>query len=125
MQLQRAYQRAVEDAYDIQPDEIHHELWAITPDNPQLIWRKSKGQQQVLMVTWTSWDGYGDRLGQKMDLGREIWVTAVPELRQFASQLDLSPKSLSLRLPMTKRVMAITEKFIGQGGRHLMICLSY
>ena len=61
VQLQRAYQRAVEDAYDAQPDEIHHQLWAITPDNPQLIWRKEKGQRQVLMVTWTSWDGYGDR----------------------------------------------------------------
>lgn len=68
MQLQRADQRAVEDAYDVQPDEINHELWAITLDNPQLIWRKEKGQQQVLMVTWTSWDGYGDRIGQKMDL---------------------------------------------------------
>ncbi len=98
VQLQRAYQRAVEDAYDAQPDEINHELWAITPDNPQLIWREEKGQKQVLMVTWTSWNGYSDRVGQKMDLEREIWVTAAPELQQFASQLDLSPTSLTLRL---------------------------
>ena len=98
VQLQRAYQRAVEDAYNAQPDEVHHQLWAITPDNPQLIWRKSKEQKQVLMVTWTSWDGYSDRVGQKMDLEREIWVTAVPELQQFASQLDLSENSLILRL---------------------------
>ncbi|MDJ0589602.1 MAG: hypothetical protein QNJ72_06340 [Pleurocapsa sp. MO_226.B13] len=98
VQLQRAYQRAVEDAYNIQSDEVHHELWAITPDNPQLIWREEKGQQQVLMVTWTSWDGYGDRIGQKMDLEREIWVTAVPELQQFAFKLDLSENSLILRL---------------------------
>lgn len=70
VKLQRTYQRAVKDAYDVQPDEIHHELWAITPDNPQLIWRESKGQKQVLMVTWTSWNGYSARIGQKMNLGR-------------------------------------------------------
>ena len=100
--MQRSYQRAVEDGpdYDVSTSTMKFitSSRAITPDNSQLIWRKERGQQQVLMVTWTSWDGYSDRIGQKMDLEREIWVTAVPELQQFASALELSPTSLTLRL---------------------------
>ncbi|MDY7014079.1 MAG: hypothetical protein SVX43_10880, partial [Cyanobacteriota bacterium] len=98
MQLQRSYQRAIQDADDAQRSEISNTLWPITPDNPNLRWREVNGQPQVLVVTWTSWNGYRDRVGQTMQLSREVWVTAVPELQQFAAQLNFDPESLTLRL---------------------------
>ncbi|MDJ0736926.1 MAG: hypothetical protein QNJ47_23135 [Nostocaceae cyanobacterium] len=50
------------------------------------------------MVTWTSWNGYDKQVGKKMPLKREVWVTAVSELKKFAAKLNLSKNSLTLRL---------------------------
>lgn len=98
IQLQRVYQIAVKDAANPQEDEIYNNLWPIIPDNSDLIWREVDGNQQVLMVTWTSWDGYDDKVGETMQLSREVWTTAVPELKKFASQVNLSQKNFTLRL---------------------------
>ncbi len=98
IQLQRAYQIAVEDAANPQEDEIDNNLWPITPDNPDLIWREVDGKPQVLMVTWTSWNGYDDKVGEKMPLSREVWTTPGLQLQRFASQLNLSEENLTLRL---------------------------
>ncbi|MDJ0617929.1 MAG: hypothetical protein QNJ63_14490 [Calothrix sp. MO_192.B10] len=98
IQLSRGYQLAVKDARNAQSDEISNTLLSITLDNPKLVWRKVKGKPQVLMVTWTDWDGYDNQIGEKMRLTREVWVTAVPELKKFAAKLNLSEKSLTLRL---------------------------
>jgi hypothetical protein len=98
IQLQRAYQLGVEDAVDALEAEIDNALWSVTPDNPDLMWREADGKSQVLMVTWTSWNGYDDKVGQKMQLSREVWTTPVPQLQKFASQLNLSENNLTLRL---------------------------
>ncbi|MEM9925451.1 MAG: hypothetical protein AAF915_17140 [Cyanobacteria bacterium P01_D01_bin.50] len=98
MQLQRSYQLAVEDAADALEDEIYKGLLPIVPDNPDLKWREVDGKPQVLMVTWSSWNGYDEKVGQKMQLTREVWTTAVPELQKFASQLQLNENNLNVRL---------------------------
>ncbi len=98
IQLQRSYQLAVEDAADAQEEEIYNGLWSITPDNPDLKWREIDGKPQVLMLTWTSWNGYDEKVGEKMQLSRQIWTTAVPQLQKFASQLNLNQDNLNVRL---------------------------
>ena len=98
VQLSRAYQIAVKDARNAQENEISNQLLPITLDNPNLVWRNVKGKPQVLMVTWTSWNGYDDKVSQTMPLTQEVWVTTVPELQKFAAKLNLSRKSLTLRL---------------------------
>ncbi|WP_088240303.1 hypothetical protein [Calothrix rhizosoleniae] len=98
VQLSRAYQIAVKDARNAQENEISNKLLPITLDNPNLVWRNVKDKPQVLIVTWTSWDGYDDKVSQTMPLSQEVWVTAVPELQKFAAKLNLSEKSLTLRL---------------------------
>ena len=97
-QLVRSYQQAVEDAVDARIDEIDNSLWSITLDNTDLIWQKVDGKPQVLMVTWTSWDGYDDKIGEKMQLTREVWTTPVPQLQTFISQFNLNEDNLTLRL---------------------------
>ena len=56
------------------------------------------------MVTWTSWDGYDDKIGQSMTLSREIWVTAAAQVADLCRQRrgpfrrTRTPEALSLRL---------------------------
>ncbi|MDY6784544.1 MAG: hypothetical protein SW833_18690 [Cyanobacteriota bacterium] len=98
IQLRRSYERGVRDAADAQIEEISNTLWSISTDNPNLKWREVDGKQQVLVVTWTSWGGYDNSLGETMELTRDVWVTAVPELQQFAARQNLDSESLTLRL---------------------------
>lgn len=96
--LQRSYRRAVRDAYHADASEIEAQLWSISPDNSRLHWREDNGDRWVLVNTWTAWDGYNDRVGSPMTLNREIWVTPVPQVRQFGEALDYTPANLTLRL---------------------------
>ena len=75
------YAAAMQDAKVAEADEIYDGLTAITPDNPDLTWQADTGR--VLMVTWTSWNGYDTLVGQETELGREVWATAVPQLQTF------------------------------------------
>jgi len=81
--LTAAYARAVADARVAEPDEISRNLIAITEGNSYLAWRGEGDEREVLVVTWTSWDGYDASVGARMELTREVWVTVAPELRDF------------------------------------------
>ena len=49
-----------------------------------LKWKGKGAGRRVLVVTWTKWNGYDDKEGKALKLDRkEVWVTAVPELRGF------------------------------------------
>lgn len=88
------YQRAIVDAQTAESDEIVRDLTAIVPYNEALLWHDGK----VRVVTWTSWDGYDSLVGQETILGREVWVTVVPELQDFCQTLDLGSNEKTLRL---------------------------
>ena len=96
--LKRSYLKAIEDAQYIQELEVYKDLWTIDSQNTSLTWRDDQENKQVLAVTWTSWNGYDDKVGLPVELSREVWVTAVPELREFGRTLNLDPESLTLRL---------------------------
>ena len=46
-----------------EPDEICRTLEAIVYYNPELTWEGQPGASRVLLLTWTSWDGYNDKAG--------------------------------------------------------------
>jgi len=94
--LQRAYGEAIRDAEVAEPGEISRDLLAIVPSNDALRWNKEK--DEILVVTWTSWDGYDDRVGTAMELSREVWVTVVPEVKAFCHAQRITPTQLPLRL---------------------------
>ncbi|MBP0021450.1 MAG: hypothetical protein J7647_28330 [Cyanobacteria bacterium SBLK] len=96
--LDRSYSRAVQDASVAEEAEISRDLWAITPDNPDIFWQNNETKDKVLLVTWTSREGYDDREGSEMELSRDVWTTVVPQARKFCQALTLDPKSKSLRL---------------------------
>lgn len=93
--IAQLYAAALQDAKVAEPDEIVDTLTAITPDNSELNWQEG----QVLVVTWTSWNGYDSLVGQETQLAREVWVTATPQLQSFCQSYAATPETpLTLRL---------------------------
>ncbi|MFY0542432.1 hypothetical protein [Nannocystis pusilla] len=89
------YRAAVEDAAVPEADEIDDDLVAITLDNPDLVF---DAEDRVLMVTWTSYNGYDGKEGTTMPLGVEVWVTPIPSLKDFCTATGLQGADLSARL---------------------------
>lgn len=81
--IQQDFLDAVRDAAIAEPDEVSDDLTAITADNTDLIWNGEPGTSDVLVATWTSWDGYDTMAGKPMTLTREIWVTVAPQVQTF------------------------------------------
>lgn len=71
------------------PGDIGPGLLRIAPDNPDLVWRDTPAGRQVLVASTMSQAAYekyyqGKTTGGPNGWG-QIWVTAVPQLRQFCS----------------------------------------
>jgi hypothetical protein len=81
--LPPAYWDAVEDARLAEPHEVFRNLTAITPHNSALSW---DARGRVLVATWTTWDGYTRNVGNQLILTRDLWVTAVPDMRDFCAR---------------------------------------
>ena len=78
-ELPRAYLDAVEDAKIAEPHEIRTDLTAIVASNENLQWEGEPGNSRVLVASWRR-EPY--QLGD-MTSDRQLWVTAVPELKNF------------------------------------------
>lgn len=96
--LQDAYQAAIKDASVAEADEISHDLTAIVPGNTALTWKGEGAEQRVLMATWTNWNGYDTKVGQAVPLTREIWTTAVPQLRTFCQHFAQGQEATAVAL---------------------------
>jgi hypothetical protein len=98
--LNDAYARAVKDAEVAEPGEISRELIAIIEWEQNLLWQTEAEQKRVLMVTWTSFTGYNDKVGQAttLDPSRVVWVTAAPFVRNFCRAYRQSNPSADLNL---------------------------
>lgn len=94
--LENKFKQAVKDAEIAEYREISYDLVDITPFNNNITWNKNK--TMVLGVTWTSWDGYDNMENKEMTVGREVWVTIVPQVKKFCKRLNLDEEALSLRL---------------------------
>lgn len=97
-ELREAYARAVQDAATVEPDEIDQKLTPIVRYHDGLIWKDEPGSSSVLVVTWTSYTGYNDKVGQTIQATRDIWVTVSPEVQEFCQSEKPSPEHLTLRL---------------------------
>lgn len=98
IELQAAYLAAVKDAATAEPQEISKELTPILETNANLIWQGQPGERQVLVLTWTSWNGYDDKVGQALVTSRDTWVTVAPELKNFCTTYASDSTNLTLRL---------------------------
>jgi len=93
--LRREYLAAIRDAETATPEEISRDLVAITPHNPELI---RNGRGAIRVVTWTDWNGYDNKVGQRLSLSRNVWVTVVPHMQSFCRECGVTKKALNLRL---------------------------
>lgn len=96
--LQQAYLQAVQDAATVEPQEISKNLIPIVETNTDLVWEGQPGSRRVLVLTWTSWNGYDDKMGQSIVTTRETWVTAAPGLKNFCTHYAADSAKLTLRL---------------------------
>ena len=95
---EQAYLNAVKDAQIAEPQEISKDLIPIVETNSNLVWDGAPGEKRVLALTWTSWTGYDDQVGESMVTSRETWVTIVPQLKNFCHNYVPRQTSLTLRL---------------------------
>ncbi|NDY55878.1 hypothetical protein G3N56_03865 [Desulfovibrio sulfodismutans] len=83
------YQAAVSDAQTLTPAKISKDLVAVSQynDNLNLVWEGVPGSSRVLMVCWTNGQYYRPYIGQAytLDVFRNLWVTASPELANWLS----------------------------------------
>jgi len=92
--LQQHYRNAIEDARIAEAREISRDLVSIIESNDSLIW----DDKRILVVTWTSWNGYNNKVGQSVTTTKNIWVTVVPQVKDFCNQHNLLGERLILRL---------------------------
>ena len=90
--------------------EVSHSLFAISPWNKKIVWNKAK--THVLMVTWVPGAykaPYINALNSKepMTIQWDAWVTAVPELKEFAQNYLASRATAKFKL--TDRI----EQYLG------------
>jgi hypothetical protein len=111
-ELKQAYSNAVRDAEFAEPEEISKNLTAIVAYNKNLLWRGPADKSQVLVTTWTDYEGYLKIEDQDYVIpqGRDIWVTAVPELRKFCQAQRLSSERLLLRLKQLLGLPPVSRK---------------
>ncbi|MBN2193625.1 MAG: hypothetical protein JW751_12480 [Polyangiaceae bacterium] len=95
----RTFSFALSDATTADPAEVSTHLTAIVASNPRLVWKGEGKARRVLVLTWTSWHGYDGKTGQTMDpSARPIWVTSVPELRDYCRALPPGSADRYLRI---------------------------
>lgn len=82
----KAYCDALINTKKAEPEEIWRNLTAIIGHNEKLIWEDRKVNSRVLVSTWTSWNGYEKNLGKSMSTTRDVWVTVVPDLKEFCRE---------------------------------------
>lgn len=95
----KLYEEAVAAARVPLPEHVSRDLVPILAFTPGLSWDASG--QKVLMATWTKAAYYDQRTppyDYKIPDGVEVWLTAVPFLRQFCQRTGLAGQALTLRL---------------------------
>jgi hypothetical protein len=114
-------EKAIEDASKPESCERSTNLIPIIPTNPRLIWRKNNGQDQVLMVTWK-----GDCDSKKLSIsckqpgetyaiseGYPLWVTAVPEVKEFVLIQDYSANSHQTASNLSAWLSSRLKQYLG------------
>ncbi len=93
------YQGSIENSMSPSPGKIYRNLVAITPQNKDLVWKKIKYENYILVVTWKQnisyYKPYLD--SAYYNTGKyQIWVTTAPELLKRMKKEN--PANADLRL---------------------------
>lgn len=114
--LEAAYAAAVEDAQHPAPSKICRNLTAITAYNGDLVWEGAPGVSRVLMATWTGYPGYvvgksyKAQSHEKYQASVDLWVTAVPDVKEFIRKHPFALSNLDLRLKQLLGMPSTTNR---------------
>lgn len=98
LDLRQVYQAAVEDARIAEPWEVSRTLKAINPNDPRQFWSNDGYDDHVLVLSWTNWRGFDELVGERTKLGRDLWVTVVPDVQNFCRAFEGSRGETRMRL---------------------------
>lgn len=108
---ERLYSDAVKDASKDNSGRIAHNLVPLTD---QSLVRDSKGR--VLLVTWTSWNGYSSAVSKDLNLSAEVWASVGREAQEFCKSLPRQGWALrteqKLGLPPGNNKTTFVELFV-------------
>src|SRR5437773_9282794 len=101
------YLQAIAEAMNPTPDKIVDDLVAIVRSNPRLVWKDIDGVPHVLVTTVTGNTAYYDgNVGRAYDTStHDVWVTAVPEMREQCVQRSFARGDLAMRL---RQILGLT-----------------
>lgn len=114
--LDELYQQAIDDARTVEYSEISRELLAISSpqeknDPPILAWKNISGENYVLVCTWAGKyiEGKNWQVGKKYTLAKtdNLWVTAVPELKNFFLQRGFWPSKHDKMVLRIKQLLGL------------------
>ncbi|MFM6071691.1 MAG: hypothetical protein ACKPB9_08925, partial [Dolichospermum sp.] len=108
---------SIEDAKEPLADEVVNNLWALSPDNPQVKSRLNNGKLEYLMSTWkytsnptTDWP-----IGAKKLLPYQTWFTAAPQVKEFCQKYQATdsniPDNIELSLRLQQYLGLILNKY--------------
>jgi hypothetical protein len=108
---------SIEDAKQPLADEVVNNLWALSPNNPQVKSRENNGKVEYLMSTWkyTSNPSTDWPIGAKKLLPYQTWFTAVPQVQEFCQKyqaIDSTiPDNVELSLRLQQYLGLILNKY--------------
>lgn len=91
------YKRAIVDAMVADDNEICSRLISITDTNKYLFWKDSAGEKRVLVLTWTKHASSYSEGSEVVNSWGEIWVTAVPEMKDWFVKNNREIRDTALR----------------------------
>ncbi|MFM7407347.1 MAG: hypothetical protein ACKO3K_11980 [Cuspidothrix sp.] len=115
--LKQELAASIEDAKQPLADEVVNNLWALSPNNPQVKWRENNSKIEYLMSTWkyTSNPSADWPIGAKKLLAYQTWFTAVPQVKQFCQKYQPSnnniPDNVELSLRLQQYLGLILNKY--------------
>lgn len=119
--IPEVYKEALIDAAEPKREEVLDKLTVINESNSNLIWDGQRGKSRVLVATFAKANRYSSDRPITLSSSLEIWVTVVPELKNFCknynktevnnAQLNLRLKQL-LGLPSHKEYVEVAEIWV-------------
>ncbi|WP_016951545.1 hypothetical protein [Anabaena sp. PCC 7108] len=115
--LTKTLAESIEDAKQPLEDELVNDLWALSPNNPQVKSRENNGKIEYLMSTWkyTSNPSTDWPVGSKKLLPYQTWFTAVPQVKEFCQQYQAVdsniPDNVELSLRLQQYLGLILNKY--------------
>jgi len=115
--LKKQLDGAIEDAKQPLAEEVVSDLWALSPNNPQIKWRENNGKIEYLMSSWryvanpaVDWP-----VGAKKQLTYQTWFTAVPQVKEFCQKYQATeppiPDNIELSLRLQQYLGLVLNKY--------------